>query len=89
MSARTCWEDGPRGDEGDWFSPRPVGSTCLLPDGHDGDHVFTPDDQITIQLISDPSPGSDDSVAPTAALSPGVVAVSSPAAATPKNAGEP
>lgn len=24
--------------------------TCMLPDGHDGPHKFTPDDQIVIQF---------------------------------------
>ena len=32
-----CWEDG-------------GGSTCLLPDGHDGEHVFTPDSDITVRF---------------------------------------
>jgi hypothetical protein len=30
-----CWEDGD-------------GSTCLLPDGHDGPHEFTDDADITV-----------------------------------------
>jgi len=38
-----CWEDGPR-DE------RDVGSTCMLPDGHDGPHEWTPDDEITVRF---------------------------------------
>ena len=33
-----CWEDG--GEE--------IGSTCLLPDGHDGPHEFTPDSEIMV-----------------------------------------
>ena len=32
-----CWADGPDGE-----------STCLLPHGHEGPHLFTPDDQILV-----------------------------------------
>ena len=35
-----CWEDG--ADHG------VPGTTCLLLDGHDGPHVFTPDSKITV-----------------------------------------
>lgn len=38
----SCWEEGP------YYFDRGCGSTCLLPDGHDGDHEFTPDDEIAI-----------------------------------------
>jgi hypothetical protein len=54
---RHCWKDGPEeivqegGEEGQWWTRlRPVGSTCLLPDGHPGEHRFTPDDQLVIQF---------------------------------------
>jgi hypothetical protein len=41
-----CFEGGPWvGDYEDG-----CGSTCMLPDGHDGPHEFTPDDQIVIRL---------------------------------------
>lgn len=32
-----CWEGSVEGE-----------GTCMLPDGHDGDHLFTPDDEILI-----------------------------------------
>jgi hypothetical protein len=32
-----CWEDEGR-------------STCLLPDGHDGPHEFTPDTEIVVRF---------------------------------------
>jgi hypothetical protein len=41
-----CWEDGPHVDLGD----RTVASTCMLLDGHEGDHEFTPDNEITIRF---------------------------------------
>ena len=40
-----CWEDGDR-------------STCMLPDGHDGPHEFTPDDQIVVRLAAPDSEGA-------------------------------
>lgn len=44
-----CWEDGPR----DFTSDSYGGSTCLLPDGHPGEHEWTPDDQITVSFADD------------------------------------
>ena len=53
MSERVlhCWEDGPRTGES-WESVG-VGSTCMLADGHEGPHVFTPDDQITVSFMAE------------------------------------
>jgi hypothetical protein len=34
-----CWEDGPDSD-----------STCMLDDGHDGPHEFTPDSEIVVKF---------------------------------------
>ncbi len=47
-----CWEDGPRTYIDDTWDECGTGSTCLLPDGHDGDHEFTPDDQITVSFAA-------------------------------------
>lgn len=38
-----CWEDGPRTDDD-------CGTTCLLPDGHDGPHVFSRDDECVVSF---------------------------------------
>lgn len=43
--AGACWEDGPRTDEGPGG-----GSTCLLDEGHDGPHEFTPDREIVAKF---------------------------------------
>lgn len=45
MSGRVvhCWEDGT-----DYGRPS---TTCFLLDGHDGDHDWTPDDQIVIDFV--------------------------------------
>ena len=55
-----CWKDGPEEtvlldlpagetDNGQWWGRlRSIGSTCMLPDGHEGEHVFTPDDAIGV-----------------------------------------
>lgn len=40
-----CWEDARLPDDS--------GSTCLLLDGHEGPHAFTPDDEITLQFVPD------------------------------------
>lgn len=41
-----CWESGPWvGDYEDGH-----GSTCMLPDGHDGPHEFVPDNEIIIRF---------------------------------------
>jgi hypothetical protein len=50
-----CWADGPeeiRQKEADlwWQGLFAVGSTCMLPDGHEGEHQFTPDDQVTLSF---------------------------------------
>lgn len=37
-----CWENGPITDDGE------SGTTCMLPDGHDGPHEWTRDDEIRI-----------------------------------------
>ena len=29
--------------------------TCLLPDGHDGPHIYTPDDEFTIVFATEPA----------------------------------
>jgi len=38
-----CWEEGPRYADG-------VGSTCMLEEGHDGEHEFVRDDQILLRF---------------------------------------
>lgn len=49
-----CWHEGPDG-----------ASTCMLPLGHIGPHVFTPDSQITVafreegSVMTDPRAGLD------------------------------
>ena len=40
-----CWEDGPRSDDDDY-----VGSTCMLPAGHVGEHRFMRDDKIGVSF---------------------------------------
>jgi hypothetical protein len=49
----SCWEDhaeyGPPDDGSGW--PSVKRSTCLLPDGHDGPHKFTPDSEIVVRFI--------------------------------------
>ncbi len=52
--AKHCWADA-WGDHEvgspEYLAARlawPRGGTCLLPDGHDGPHEFTPDDQIFV-----------------------------------------
>jgi len=39
-----CWQDGPP-DEEDY-----MGTTCMLLDGHEGDHEWMRDDQIRVTL---------------------------------------
>ncbi len=54
-----CWEDGPRRlvlDE-TGYPVSEVGSTCMLEAGHDGDHDWTPDDEIGVSFA--PSGPSD------------------------------
>ena len=46
-----CWEDGPR--KGETWESLGVGSSCLLPDGHDGPHEFTWDDGIMLTFEDD------------------------------------
>lgn len=44
-----CWQDGPRIElEVPEAGNAEVGSTCMLPDGHGGNHEFTRDDQIIV-----------------------------------------
>lgn len=43
-----CWEDGPRHGEDE--KSLGVGSTCLLPDGHDGSHEWTRDDEFEVNF---------------------------------------
>jgi hypothetical protein len=38
-----CWEPGPETDDG-------CSTTCMLLDGHEGDHQWTRDDQIGIRF---------------------------------------
>ena len=47
-----CWEEGPRHYEQDEDPAHDmgVGSTCLLPEGHAGQHEFTRDDDIEIGI---------------------------------------
>jgi hypothetical protein len=66
MADLHCWADGPQRDvlidtetekgyEGQWWGRlRLISSTCLLPDGHAGDHEFTPDDAITVAFTEQP-----------------------------------
>lgn len=44
----SCWQEGPR--RGETSTEMGIGSTCMLVDGHDGEHEFTPDDAIMISL---------------------------------------
>lgn len=56
-----CWEDyksfvsdqfgiGSR----EWCEAHQKGdATCLLPEGHEGPHEWTPDDQITVHFVDD------------------------------------
>ncbi len=39
-----CWEDGPLTDDG-------ISTTCMLWDGHPGEHEWTPDDQIVVAIF--------------------------------------
>ncbi len=57
-----CWKDGPpytsicpHGGCADCdfdLGVHIVGSSCLLLDGHGGDHDFTPDDEITVKFVT-------------------------------------
>ena len=38
-----CWEDGPLTEDG-------CPTTCMLLDGHDGEHEWMRDDQITVKF---------------------------------------
>lgn len=51
-----CWADIRDGLEL-WESIDMAGATCLLPDGHDGAHEFTPDSEITVSFA--PQSGRD------------------------------
>lgn len=45
-----CWQQGPDAEDG-------CGTTCMLLDGHEGDHEWMRDDQITITFPPlDPGP---------------------------------
>jgi hypothetical protein len=46
MTETRCWEDR-RSYYVDWDSPA---ETCMLPDGHDGPHEWTPDSEIVVQF---------------------------------------
>jgi len=37
----------------EWYDAVVTPSTCMLPDGHKGSHVFTPDSKICIRFKSD------------------------------------
>ena len=39
-----CWNDGPRTEDG-------VGSSCMLEDGHDGEHEYVRDDEIMVKIM--------------------------------------
>ena len=45
-----CWEYATDFDDDGTMN----GLTCLLPDGHEGPHEFTPDDEITVRFVGDP-----------------------------------
>lgn len=34
----------------EWYDANLHSGTCLLPDGHDGNHVFTPDSEICVSF---------------------------------------
>ncbi len=63
-----CWEDGPpiyhilvnhEDCEECWpTGTHQVGSSCLLLDGHEGNHDFTPDDEILLQFADTPTSAS-------------------------------
>ena len=38
-----CWES-----EREWIEETYGGRTCMLPEGHDGPHEWTPDDEIVL-----------------------------------------
>ncbi len=38
-----CWEPGPEAEDG-------CSTTCMLWDGHDGDHDWSRDDEITVRF---------------------------------------
>ena len=42
-----CWENGPETEDG-------CGTTCMLEDGHEGEHQWTQDDQITVSFEQKP-----------------------------------
>jgi hypothetical protein len=44
-----CWEDGPQELSAD--GTRMVTSTCLLEAGHEDEHEWTPDDEITVTFL--------------------------------------
>jgi hypothetical protein len=44
-----CWEGGPDTDDG-------CGQTCMLPQGHDGPHEWTRDDEIGVEFAPLPEP---------------------------------
>ena len=62
-----CWTDGPEestacaacapgkacGDPSCSWGIRFMGTTCLLPDGHIGEHAWTRDDAIEVSLADD------------------------------------
>lgn len=52
-----CWEDGPRKGENEPYGSLGTGSSCMLPDGHDGPHEFTWDDEIIITFAEESSDG--------------------------------
>lgn len=41
-----CWESGPETADG-------MSTTCMLDDGHEGEHQWTPDDQIRIAFAKE------------------------------------
>lgn len=45
-----CWEEGPRRDVGEPWGSIGTGSTCVLPEDHDGPHEFTWDDEILVMF---------------------------------------
>ncbi len=60
-----CWEEGPplkaECPGGEWTpcdsvyhyaGTHLISTSCILLDGHEGDHEFTPDDEITVEFAA-------------------------------------
>jgi hypothetical protein len=53
------WNKSPRANE--WLAAfwSDENATCLLEDGHDGPHEWTPDSSITIRFVEPPGAGTE------------------------------